>query len=80
LDKGTNMFEKAVPAPFGGPQAPPQDGTFPRKAERQYQDQPGGEKGNPLRLLPAPGGDDAPPARHGDNDSHGGGLLGGLGN
>jgi phospholipid/cholesterol/gamma-HCH transport system substrate-binding protein len=80
IDNGTAALQQAVPAPFGGPQAPPQNGTYPRHAERQYQDQPGGERGNPLRLLPAPGGDDAPRARHDNNDSHGGGLLGGLGN
>jgi phospholipid/cholesterol/gamma-HCH transport system substrate-binding protein len=78
LDKSEAGLQKMVPAPFGGPQAPPQDGSFPRKSPRP--ETPGDEKGNPLRLLPAPGGDDAPPARHGDRDSHGGGLLGGLGN
>jgi phospholipid/cholesterol/gamma-HCH transport system substrate-binding protein len=78
IDKGESALQGAVPSPFGGPQAPPQDGSLPRRSPRP--ETPGGEKGNPLRLLPAPGGDDAPRARHGDGDSHGGGLLGGLGN
>jgi phospholipid/cholesterol/gamma-HCH transport system substrate-binding protein len=34
LDKGTAAIQRAVPAPFGGPQAPPQDGSLPRPTNR----------------------------------------------
>jgi phospholipid/cholesterol/gamma-HCH transport system substrate-binding protein len=30
VDKGTAALQRTVPAPFGGPQAPPQDGSLPR--------------------------------------------------
>jgi phospholipid/cholesterol/gamma-HCH transport system substrate-binding protein len=73
LDNGTTGLQKLAPMLPGGVPAPPQNGSLPR---RTHQQTPGGSQGNPRRVLPAPGGDDAPPTEHGDSDD--GGLNGGL--
>jgi phospholipid/cholesterol/gamma-HCH transport system substrate-binding protein len=67
IDSGTTALEKAVPVMPGGSPPPPQDGSAPAKSK---QTTPGGQKGDPKRFVPAPGGDDAPPARH--NEDNGG--------
>jgi phospholipid/cholesterol/gamma-HCH transport system substrate-binding protein len=35
LDKGTAAIQRAIPAPFGGPQGPPQDGSLPRPSHHR---------------------------------------------
>ena len=77
IDSGTTALQTLVPTLPGGVPAARQDGSSPPKA---HQPTPGGSQGNPKRLLPAPGGDDAPHARHSDRENGGlGGLVPSLG-
>jgi phospholipid/cholesterol/gamma-HCH transport system substrate-binding protein len=77
LDNGTTGLQRLVPVLPGGVPAPPQDGS---SAPRTHQSTPGGSRGNPKRILPAPGGDDAPRARHSEqNKGSFSGLVPSLG-
>jgi phospholipid/cholesterol/gamma-HCH transport system substrate-binding protein len=80
VDKGQTGLQKLVPMPFGGMPAPHQDGTVPPK-KHPATPNAGGERGDQIRAVPPPGGDDAPKAKHHDGHGEfGGGLLPSLGN
>jgi phospholipid/cholesterol/gamma-HCH transport system substrate-binding protein len=80
LDSGTTTLQKLVPVLPGGVPAPPQDGSSAPRTHQPHQTTPGGSQGNPKRLLPAPGGDDAPRARHNDRNNRSlSGLMPSLG-
>ncbi|HEY4005508.1 MAG TPA: hypothetical protein VGM60_10050, partial [Pseudonocardia sp.] len=73
LDKGTTGVQKLVPVLPGAQPAIPQDGSLTTSKPTAP---PGGAQGNPRRLVPTPGGDDAPSPRHQKSGDNGlGGLL-----
>jgi phospholipid/cholesterol/gamma-HCH transport system substrate-binding protein len=73
LDKGTTGVQKLVPVLPGAQPSVPQDGSLNKTKPEPA---PGGAKGNPARVLPAPGGDDAPrPRKYSDNNNGLGGVL-----
>jgi phospholipid/cholesterol/gamma-HCH transport system substrate-binding protein len=73
LDKGTTGVQKVVPVLPGAQPAIPQDGSLNHTKPEPAS---GGAKGNPRRLVPAPGGDDAPrPRKYSDNNNGLGGVL-----